>query len=157
MSEELSNKGTPAKASPVNEGCMGPNLTVEEQEGKAPQKDEEKKTTTASATTAVEGVGEVVNGEGKDKQVKEKQQKQGPGFLITFLSSSVGKVVKRYLTNFYGCVSEYKKDQRVDICKHFRIIYPTDRTVENSYLGVENASSLGMQEHFWEKTLDYPH
>jgi len=26
MSEELSNKGTPAKAStPVNEGCMGPN------------------------------------------------------------------------------------------------------------------------------------
>ena len=82
MSEELSNKGTPAKAAPVNEGCMGPNLTVEEQEGKDPQKKDLENKSTTTTSTAVEG--EVVNGEGKDKQVKEKQQKQGPKCLNHF-------------------------------------------------------------------------
>ena len=65
----------------------------------------------------------------------------------------MGKVIKRYLENFYKCLSNSKVG---DIQERFKIVFPTEEYVKHSHLGYEMASSVILQEKFWDEVPNFP-
>jgi tyrosyl-DNA phosphodiesterase-1 len=73
--------------------------------------------------------------------------------VITFQTSSLGKIVPRYLSAFYEQLTDHKTKE---VAKQFKVVFPTEDFVNASHLGVEMASSVLLQEKFWDEVADYP-
>ena len=73
--------------------------------------------------------------------------------IITFQTSSLGRIVPRYLRTFYERVTQHKSE---NITNHFKVVFPTEDYVQKSHLGVEMATSVLLQAKFWDEVTDYP-
>jgi len=92
----------------------------------------------------------------KQKETEEAENHRDKEKIITFQTSSLGKIVPRFLKTFYQAFTDKPLSSSYDICDNFRVIFPTEEYVQNSHLGVEMASSVILQEKFWEEVHDYP-
>ena len=54
--------------------------------------------------------------------------------MVTFQTSSMGRVINSWLLSFYECISDLKPDSITD---HFKIIFPTDKYIEKTHLGTD--------------------
>ena len=68
-------------------------------------------------------------------------------------ASSLGKLTGSWLQSFYGACAIQNK---YNIAENFRIIFPTDKCVQTSHLGIENANSIFLNPTYWEKSSDFP-
>lgn len=84
----------------------------------------------------------------------EKKTHRDKHKIISYQTSSLGKIVQKYLRTFYSRFSDLTPPK--DICENFRVIFPTEGYVEKSHLGLEMASSVILQPKFWHETADFP-
>ena len=69
---------------------------------------------------------------------------------LVFQTSSIGSLKLKTLQDLYSC---FTNDPAADVLKQISILFPTEEHVEDSHLGVANASSIIMAAKFWDDVL----
>ena len=59
------------------------------------------------------------------------------------------------MLSIYNQFAKTQKDSK-NIGDNFKIIFPTEDYVKESYLGVENAESIRLQGQYWDEANGFP-